>query len=168
MTSSGKGPRLWSSGPFSALQRSRFSSLSCRSLIFKIELCFKYIQLILLLADESEELSFKQADAPCHAPCPTQHVCSLLELQTDLPLQSSSPSPHLVGSSSRYHSSALIHLTFHPALNQRVVAAECALPEGRGGWFFSAVCISLSFVCTRLYKHFSYLRQYFVGESSLK
>lgn len=71
MTSSGKGPRLWSSGPFSALQRSRFSSLSCRSLIFKIELCFKYIQLILLSADESEELSFRQAGAH-HAMLPAQ------------------------------------------------------------------------------------------------
>lgn len=76
MTSSGKGPRLWSSGPFSALQRSRFSSLPCRSLIFKIELCFKYIQLILLSADESEELSFTQVGCPpCHASCPNQqHV----------------------------------------------------------------------------------------------
>lgn len=77
MTSSGKGPRLWSSGPFSALQRSSFSSLPCRSLIFKIELCFKYIQLILLSADESEELSFNQVGCPlCHASCPNQHARS--------------------------------------------------------------------------------------------
>lgn len=81
MTSSGKGPRLWSSGPFSALQRSSFSSFPCRSLIFKIGLCFKYIQLILLSADESEELSFNQVRCPlCHASWPNQHTQTPVKL----------------------------------------------------------------------------------------
>lgn len=67
----------------------------------------------------------------------------------------------LVGSSSRYRSSALIHLTFHPALNQRVVAAD-ALPEGRGGWFFSSVQF-LSFGLHKTLQTFLLLKAVFCG-----